>query len=61
MSKLLTKNGRAIIDRNTKLPIYSSTVESRIRKIKSQLNEGLSKYDSVWNNICNDVKISTIH
>lgn len=50
-----TKNGRPL--KINGLPSYSQPVDNRLKKIKAELNQGLSKFDSVWNNICNDTKL----
>lgn len=52
-----TKNGRPL--KINDLPSYSTPVENRIKRIKAELNKGLSKADAVWNNICNDIKLAT--
>ncbi len=54
-----TKNGRAIVDKDTKLPVYDKPIELRLINIRKELNEGLSKEDSIWNNILNSVKLVT--
>jgi hypothetical protein len=51
-----TKNGRSL--KSNGLPVFSSPVEHRIKRIRAELNQGLSKVDSVWNNICNDVRLT---
>jgi len=52
-----TKNGRPL--KINGIPSYSQPVENRIKSIKAELNKGLSKFDSVWNNICCDTKLAT--
>lgn len=60
MSIHTTKNGKPIIYRDTKLPMYSNTVEARIKQVKQQLNQGLSKNEAIWNSICTTFKIQTL-
>lgn len=50
-----TKNGRPITVGG--LPLFTSTVDSRIKKIRQELNKGLSKFDSKWENIKMDVSL----
>jgi hypothetical protein len=52
-----TKGNRPL--KTNGLPSYSIPVENRIKRIKAELNKGLSKADSIWNNICNDIRLTT--
>lgn len=54
-SQRTTINGRPIISSKTGLPEFSSPVEYRIKRVKAELNRGLSKFDSAWNNITRDI------
>lgn len=56
MSQLLTKNGRKIISSKTKLPIYSKTVDNRIKNIKNELSDTLTTKDNVWDKIVQSTK-----
>jgi hypothetical protein len=54
-----TKNGRAVINRATKLPVYNKPVDMRLINIKKELNENATieeKHDNVWNAILASVK-----
>jgi len=51
MSQLLSKNGKPIIDRATKLPIYTKPVEHRINNIYKELF-GMTKREI--NNVSNN-------
>lgn len=53
-----TKTGKPLINRITGLPIYSNTVEARIKRARAELNQGLSKHDAIWNNICTTAKMN---
>lgn len=52
-----TKNGRPIIDKNTKVPVYTLSIGTRIKANTYKLNQGLSKSDATWNNICRDIQL----
>ena len=51
-----TKNGRPIINRATKTPVYTLSLHARMKANTYKLNEGLSKFDSVFSNICRNVQ-----
>lgn len=51
-----TKNGRPIINRATKTPIYTLSLYARCKANNYKLNDGLSKFDSIFNNICRNVQ-----
>lgn len=51
-----TKNGRPIINRATKTPVYTLSLHARIQANTYKLNQGLSNFDSKWNNICRNVQ-----
>jgi len=57
MSQLTTKSGKPIINRITKTPIYTRSVDYRIKKIKLQLGMNIGKLtpDEVWSNIVANV------
>ena len=59
-NQLHTKHGKPMIHRQTGLPIYCNTVEYRIKTIKQQLGQGLSKFENAWNSIINDPKLKPI-
>ena len=50
-----TKNGKPIIVGG--LPLFTTTVESRIAKVKKELLQGVSKIDAIWDNIRVDVSL----
>ena len=52
----VTKSGKPIINRSTKTPVYTLSINSRIRANEYKLNKGLSKFDSIWNNITRSVQ-----
>lgn len=52
-----TKNGKPLINRNTGTPVYTLSVNSRIQANTYKLNQGLSKTDAIWNNICRSVQL----
>lgn len=72
--QVLTKNGKPVINRITKLPIYNQTVEQRINNVykeltgltKQQANKALShgKINESWKNeiksVLFTVKLATI-
>lgn len=51
-----TKNGRPIINRATKTPVYSLSLYARMKANTYKLNLGLSTVDSKWANICRNVQ-----
>ena len=48
-----TKNGRSI--KTNGLPVYSIPVEVRLKNLRKQLNQGLSKVDGIWANISREI------
>lgn len=52
----LTKNGRPIINRFSKLPVYSKTVERRIKEVSNQLFAGMNAHETRWALIQNSVR-----
>lgn len=53
-----TKTGKKVINKDTKLPIYTKSVDQRIKEIKAELTKGMTKQDAIWYNICSSVKFS---
>ena len=49
-----TKNGRPIINRNTKLPEYKFSVHNRLNTIKRELGYVNNKpsHEQIWASIC---------
>lgn len=60
LQQLTKHGGKPMIDKNTKLPIFSAPVDYRIKRVKAELNKGLSKFDSIWHNITRDAAHLTV-
>lgn len=64
MNQLLTKNGKPIINRVTKLPIHTLPVDLRVKIIKKALGlskkqsktSNLTSFDDRWDMIRNECK-----
>ena len=54
--KLLSFTGKPIINRNTKTPLYTMTVNNRIKNIKRELGIQSNSKEDVWNRIKSEVK-----
>ena len=59
-NQLTTKTGKAVISKTTGLPQFSTSVDHRIKKVKAQLNDGLTKFEIVWHNITRDAAHLTV-
>ena len=59
MNLLTSKTGKPLINRNTRIPLNSKSVDFRINQIKSELgyqNKSKDeKFADKWNAICNEV------
>lgn len=51
-----TKSGKPVINRTTRTPVYTLSINSRIRANEYKLNKGLSKFDTIWANITRSVQ-----
>jgi hypothetical protein len=56
-----TKNGRPIINRQTKLPEYQFNVHNRLNTVKRELGYVNNKpsHDQIWASICISVSLLT--
>ena len=54
-----TKNGRPLINRDTKLPIHTRSVEHSIRMLKEMLTISMDKNDAKWASIKSDLALKT--
>jgi hypothetical protein len=56
-----TKNGRPIINRQTKLPEYQFSVHNRLNTVKRELGYVNNKpsHDQIWASICISVSLLT--
>ena len=56
-----TKNGRPIINRQTKLPEYEFSVHNRLNTVKRELGYVNNKpnHDQIWASICVGVSLLT--
>ena len=52
----LTKSGKPVIDRSTRLPVYHGSVDKRIKVMKDILYFGLNTNDRKWAEISNSLK-----
>lgn len=51
----VTKNGRPIINRSTKTPVYRRSLHSRVKHITNELYKGLTPNEVKWQLIKNSV------
>lgn len=57
----VTKSGKPVINKQTKLPEFNRSVHSRINHVKSQLGYINNKpnHNQIWASICTSVTILT--
>lgn len=56
----VTSSGKPMIDKGTKLPMFSTPVDYRIKRVKAELNRGLTKFDAIWHDITRDAAHLTV-
>ena len=56
-----TKNGRTIINRTTKLPVHTRSVEHSIKMLKEMLTISMTKNDAKWASIKADISLKTLN
>ena len=55
-----TKNGRPIINRTTKLPVHTRSVEHSIKMLREMLTISMTKNDAKWASIKADISLKAL-
>jgi hypothetical protein len=52
----MSKHGKPVIN-EVGLPVFKLPIEKRLKLVRGMVNQGLSKADSVWNNVVSNIKM----